>query len=167
MEDIEVTYNGESQTIVATLSNGATPTITYNTTDGNAPVDAGEYTAVVSYVGDENNEGITDKTVNIIIKKVQVTLITSTDIEVTYDGKSHAVSATLSNYAEPTIVYDTEDGKAPVNAGEYVATISYAGDKNHEAVSTVKVDIIINKYHLEPSDYIVDLLYEALIYETK
>lgn len=29
------------------------------------------------------------------------------------------------------------------------------------------VDIIINKYHLEPSDYIVDLLYEALIYETK
>lgn len=28
------------------------------------------------------------------------------------------------------------------------------------------IDIIINKYHLEPSDYIVDLLYEALIYES-
>lgn len=152
VEDIEVTYNGEAQTVVATLSNGATPTIIYNTTDGNAPVDAGDYTAVVSYVGDENNEGITDKTVNIIIKKVQVTLITSTDIEVTYDGKSHAVSATLSNDAEPTIVYDTEDGKAPVNAGEYVATISYAGDKNHEAVSTVKVDIIINKATYDMSD---------------
>lgn len=27
------------------------------------------------------------------------------------------------------------------------------------------IDEIIDKYHLEPSDYIVDLLYEALIYE--
>ncbi len=30
--------------------------------------------------------------------------------------------------------------------------------------STDIIDIIINKYHLEPSNYIVDLLYEALIY---
>lgn len=29
------------------------------------------------------------------------------------------------------------------------------------------IDVIMNKYHLESSDYIVDLLYEALIYETK
>lgn len=30
--------------------------------------------------------------------------------------------------------------------------------------STNLIDEIINKYHLEPSNYIVDLLYEALIY---
>ena len=29
------------------------------------------------------------------------------------------------------------------------------------------IDIIIKKYQLEPSNYIVDLLYEALIYESK
>jgi len=29
------------------------------------------------------------------------------------------------------------------------------------------IDVIIDKYHLEPSNYIVDLLYEALIYENK
>ena len=28
------------------------------------------------------------------------------------------------------------------------------------------IDIIINKYKLQPSNYIVDLLYEALIYES-
>ena len=28
------------------------------------------------------------------------------------------------------------------------------------------IDIIINKYNLQPSNYIVDLLYEALIYES-
>ena len=28
------------------------------------------------------------------------------------------------------------------------------------------IDEVINKYHLEPSNYIVDLLYEALIYES-
>lgn len=28
------------------------------------------------------------------------------------------------------------------------------------------IDHIIDKYHLQPSDYIVDLLYEALIYES-
>ena len=32
--------------------------------------------------------------------------------------------------------------------------------------STNLIDEIINKYHLEPSNYIVDLLYEALIYES-
>lgn len=29
------------------------------------------------------------------------------------------------------------------------------------------IDVIIDKYHLQPSNYIVDLLYEALIYESK
>jgi len=28
------------------------------------------------------------------------------------------------------------------------------------------IDMIIKKYHLQPSNYIVDLLYEALIYES-
>ena len=33
--------------------------------------------------------------------------------------------------------------------------------------STDMIDKIITKYHLEPSNYIVDLLYEALIYHFK
>lgn len=40
------------------------------------------------------------------------------------------------------------------------------GSYLHIPYSDDMIDIIINKYHLEPSDYIVDLLYEALIYES-
>lgn len=40
------------------------------------------------------------------------------------------------------------------------------GSYLHIPYSDDMIDIIISKYHLEPSDYIVDLLYEALIYES-
>lgn len=55
-------------------------------------------------------------------------------------------------------------------------TLNYLKDINNEKESIFNylnmnyhdniIDEIINKYHLEESDYIVDLLYEALIYES-
>ena len=67
-----------------------------------------------------------------------------------------------------------EDYKLLIIDNQY--TLSYLNDINNEKESIFKhlnmkyhdniIDEIISKYHLEPSNYIVDLLYEALIYES-
>lgn len=152
VRNLEVTYDGNEHPVVAELSNGATPTITYNTTDGKAPINAGEYTAVVSYAGDENHNCINDVTVNIVIKKVVLTLTTSDDIEVIYDGNPHGITALLSNGSVPTIVYNTADGKAPCEIGEYTATVSFEGNINFEPVETKVVNIVITKAKYDMSN---------------
>ncbi|MBR3523681.1 MAG: hypothetical protein IKN87_03245 [Bacilli bacterium] len=67
-----------------------------------------------------------------------------------------------------------EDCKLLIIDNQY--TLSYLNDIKNEKESIFNhlnmnyhdniIDDVINKYHLEPSNYIVDLLYEALIYES-
>lgn len=45
---------------------------------------------------------------------------------------------------------------------EKESVLNYLNMKYHDNI----INEIINKYHLKPSNYIVDLLYEALIYES-
>jgi DNA polymerase III alpha subunit (gram-positive type) len=47
-------------------------------------------------------------------------------------------------------------------ANEKESIFNYLNMKYHDNI----IDDVINKYKLEPSNYIVDLLYEALIYES-
>ena len=142
--DLNVVYNGEAHSVVATVSNGDTPVITYDTTDGKAPIDAGTYNAVITYGGNENYSSASSIEVTIVIAKAQVS-ITANAVTATYDGSAHSIVATLSNGATPEIIYNTEDQSAPVNAGSYKAFISYAGDDNYEAATTIEVSILIDK----------------------
>ena len=67
-----------------------------------------------------------------------------------------------------------EDYKLLIIDNQY--TLAYLNDIKNEKESVFNhlnmkyhdniINEIIDKYHLEPSDYIVDLLYEALIYES-
>ena len=67
-----------------------------------------------------------------------------------------------------------EDYKLLVIDNSY--TLNYLSDISNEKESVFKylnmqyhdniINDIINKYRLQPSNYIVDLLYEALIYES-
>ena len=67
-----------------------------------------------------------------------------------------------------------EDYKLLIMDNQY--TLKYLDEINNEKESIFNhlnmtfndniIDEIITKYHLEPSNYIVDLLYEALIYES-
>ena len=67
-----------------------------------------------------------------------------------------------------------EDYKLLIIDNQY--TLGYLKDVKNEKESVFNhlnmkyhdyiIDEVIDKYHLEPSNYIVDLLYEALIYES-
>lgn len=145
VEEVEVTYDGKPHGVVPVLSNGATPTITYDTNDGEAPVNAGTYFATIVYAGDENHKpceavGI----VNILRADVTIT-VDSEEVKVTYDGKPHGITATASNGATLTINYNTEDGEKPVNAGEYIASVICPENPNYNTPDSIYVDIIIEK----------------------
>ena len=89
--NVSKVYNGEAAIVAATVSNGATPVITYNTTDGKAPVNVGTYTAKVSYAGNENYNAAADVTVNIVISAAAAEL-TIENKEVTYNGQTFSRS---------------------------------------------------------------------------
>lgn len=144
LEDKEVTYNGEAQTIEADTE----LSVTYEYYNGEsklsaAPINAGTYTVKAIYVGDANHDPLT-KEATLTIKKANTTItVDSTEITKAYDGEAVEVSATVSNGDEATITYSSTT--APVNAGTYTATISYAGNDNYNAAEDVTVTIVILK----------------------
>ena len=68
----------------------------------------------------------------------------------TYDGtaKSAAVTGEIEGFDTPTIVYNTDDGSAPVNAGTYTASITYTYGENEYSVS---VEYTIEKANITPT----------------
>lgn len=145
VEEVEVTYDGKPHGVVPVLSNGATPSITYDTNDGETPVNAGTYFATIVYAGDENHKPC--EAVGIVsILKADVTItVEPKEVKVTYDGKPHGVTATASNGANLIISYDSVDGNEPVNAGEYIATVICPDNQNYNTPDAIFIDIIIEK----------------------
>ena len=123
-------------------------TITYNTADGQAPVNAGSYVATGTFA-ENDNYAAASSTATIVIAKATAT-VTVQPVSVTFDGQAHGTTGTVAgvNGADlggATISYDTADGQAPVNVGSYVATGTFAGNDNYAAASSTAAIEIAKK----------------------
>ena len=86
-------------------------------------------------------------------------------VSTTYDGQGHGTTGTVTGIGgvvlgPATISYNTGDGNAPVNAGSYVATGSFAGNGNYtSATGTAQIVIAVASTMItvesSPSDFSV------------
>ena len=166
------TYNGSAFPVTAVSIAGAgglndssvnDVTLDYVNTDTNtdlgssAPTNAGDYSVTATYAGDANHTGSSSDAVDFTIAQAGST------VSVTYAGGSYngsafpvtAVSITGagglndSNLNDVTLDYVNTDSNtdlgsvAPINAGDYSVTATYAGDANHTGSSSGAVDFTI------------------------
>ena len=120
-------------------------TISYNTTDGQAPVNAGSYVATGTFAGNDNYTEASN-TATIVIAKATPT-VTVLPVSATFDGQAHGTTGTVAgvggtDLGAATISYNTADGQAPVNAGSYVATGTFAGNDNYTTASNTAAIVI-------------------------
>ncbi|HEY1215551.1 MAG TPA: MBG domain-containing protein, partial [Bryobacteraceae bacterium] len=117
---------------------------------GIAPVNVGSYTVTGTFAGNPNyNPG--SGTANITINKATPAL-TVTGGTYTYDAKPHPGSATITGVqgdnslaSMVTLTYIQGGAAAPVNAGSYTVTASFAGNSNYNSVTSDPASIIINQ----------------------
>ena len=113
------------------------PFITYNTTTGLAPVDPGTYTATGTFAGNANYTSATG-TATISISKALPTLIKVVPVSAVFDGTAHGTTGEVFgvdgvDLGPATITYSS--GSAPVNAGDYTATATFAGNVDYAGAS--------------------------------
>ena len=123
---VTVSYSGRNATVYG-------PTNT-------APTNAGDYTASAAYAGDSNYNPSNDSKDYSIAKADTTTTVTANNA--TYDGNPHGGTAnvtgpgglnqavTVSYSGRNATVYGPTN-TAPTNAGDYMASASYAGDSNY------------------------------------
>ncbi|MBI3409371.1 MAG: hypothetical protein HY040_13605 [Planctomycetes bacterium] len=145
------TFNYDGQTHEATASatgvNGedlGPVDITYNGSP-DAPLNAGSYSVVASFAGDDNYNAAT-QTATLTILKADPTLTVDAGTFV-YDGQTHeaTASATGVNGEDLGLVSITYNGSpdAPFNAGSYAVVASFAGDQNYNpATQTATLTIL-------------------------
>ena len=120
---------------------GVSPTLTYYA--GRAPLSgapsaAGTYTVVATFPGGADYTMAT-ATATINVLQATPTVVVS-PVSTTYDGQGHGTTGTVTGIGgvvlgPATISYNTGDGNAPVNAGSYVATGSFAGNGNYASAT--------------------------------
>ncbi|HZI18503.1 MAG TPA: MBG domain-containing protein [Pyrinomonadaceae bacterium] len=120
--------------------------VTYNG-GASAPAGAGSYAVVATYAGGANYGEASSEAGRIVINKA-VPVVTITGGTFTYDGGAHPATGSVKGGGNTDLAghigYNTADGQAPVNAGSYVATISFAGDDNYEPATNTAA-VVINK----------------------
>jgi hypothetical protein len=132
-QSLTVTFSGRNATVYGPAT---TP-----------PVNAGDYTASASYPGDANHTASNDSSGYSIFTAGSTTQTSVSDA--TYDGNPHGASALVTGAGglnqSVTVVYTGRNSTvygptpaAPVNAGDYTASASYAGDANHSPSSDSK-----------------------------
>ena len=144
---------GDSANAPTASTNFGTITYVYATAiDGEygktAPVDAGTYFVKAVVQGDENLIGAETVPASFTIAKASTTIQGANDTySKVYDAKDFELKGvTVSNGATPTVVI-TKDGNVAekiLNAGEYVVTISYAGDNNYLAAEKI-VNVTVHR----------------------
>jgi probable HAF family extracellular repeat protein len=111
-----------------------------------APTVVGSYSASAGYLGDTNRAASSDS------KNFQITQATSTTTvtvsDAIYDGSSHGGSAVVTGAGglnqSLMVTYTGTSGTtynsttAPINAGNYTASATFAGDTNHTGSSDSK-----------------------------
>jgi hypothetical protein len=121
-------------------------TITYNGSP-DAPIAAGSYTVVAAFAGDVNHTARSVST-TITIQQATPTIVFSTPATFTYDAQPHGITAAVyglggASLGSAPVSYAGLTG-APVNAGTYTATATFAGDVNY-ATRTVSSTVTIRK----------------------
>ena len=125
-QSVTVTYAGRNGTVYGPST---TP-----------PTSAGDYIASASYAGDANHTGSNDSKVYSILKAASVAQATVSDA--TFDGNPHGGSASVTGAGglnqSLTVTYSGRNTTVygpsptpPTNAGDYIASASFAGDANH------------------------------------
>lgn len=141
LDSISVVY-GENYEVNPTADHGVTIddlTIIYEDKENNRnhekPVNAGVYTIIITFEkDDEKFLNAARISVELTIQKAEVDF-TFADGSVGYDGQSHS----LVSDSNLNLIYkyytseNVELTSAPVNAGTYKITATYAGDENHHA----------------------------------
>jgi len=156
-----LTYDGNSHTYTATVTNlvsGDSASLTYtgknNGTIGdtgftNSVKNAGNYTISVSNINNANYtiDGGTGLSYIVNINPAKVASIVWNNSSVTYDGYSHALTATVKGVKGETLTADYSDNYYFTKAGTHSVTITGVTDTNYtvQGVSNLKGSLTINK----------------------
>jgi len=124
----------------------AVATITYDTSTGTAPVDAGSYTATGSFAGNVDYTSASG-TATIAIGRATPATVTVTPVNAIYDGEAQPTTAVVTgvdgvSLGSAAISYNTSDGDAPVDAGTYTATGTFAGNLDYTSATGTATIII-------------------------
>ena len=176
------TYDGEAVEIAApqvTSVAGFTDTavLTYakpgegegdDTVLSEAPVDAGSYKVTASFAGNANHNPATPVVKSFIIAKADAVISWEDEIgPFTYDGEAVEIAApqvtgvagftdtAVLAYAKTGEGDDTVLSEAPVDAGSYKVTASFAGNDNHNPATPVVKAFTIERATLQAEDYTV------------
>ena len=84
-----------------------------------------------------------------------------------YVDSSDEMLSKFSSWSNGLPILVLDNIYTPLYLRDLENNIEFIYDYLNMEYSTDIIDKIIDKYHLEPSNYIVDLLYEALIYHFK
>jgi len=142
-DSLEVDYDGNSHTIVAT---GMPDDAVVEYTNAGPFINAGEYNIGVKITKDGYNDFT--KTAKLTIKKINFSGITLTGVEVDYDGNSYSVTASgIPSFA--TAIY-TNEGPF-TDAGEYVTTLKVSAENYNDFTTTAMVKI--NKVDFENIEF--------------
>lgn len=135
-------YDGRPHPVVVSLTGvrgDAIDGITADYTPGRAdvPVDAGWYTAVVSFPGNLNYEPV-DRHGSIVITRATPTVVI-TGGTFGYDGRPHGANATATGVQGEdlgAVAIEYAPGEVePSDAGTYTATATFAGSANYATAS--------------------------------
>jgi hypothetical protein len=128
-----------------------TPAPTYSGSCSAAPVHVADTTCTAKYTfaGDGDHDGSSGEATITITKAASTTTI-GAGYTVTYDGKPHGVTASVTgagglNQSVPVTYTPPGDVTVPVNAGTYTASANYGGDPDHLGSSAGPVTISINQ----------------------
>ncbi len=147
-EDDTLPYDGEAHSI---LISGDLPTDVSVAYDGNAMVNAGDYTITAHFTGKDttNHNLIPDKTATLHIKKLTYDLgdVTFSGEIYTYDKIWHEI--TIKGTLPQGITVSYEDNKQ-INAGTYTAIAHFSGKDtvNHELIPDKYATLFIAKRDL-------------------
>ena len=127
-----------------------------------APTNAGSYSVVATFAGDNNYQGVSSAPVNFTISAAPLTAahVSVTDNGGVYDFAQYPVTAatvtgvggegTIASFGSSLLSYTYYAGStslgstAPTNAGSYSVVATFAGDTNYQGVSSAPVDFTIS-----------------------
>jgi len=119
-------YDGAPHGATVTNPNGVAYALAYDSDDGNAPVDAGDYTATLT-ITDPNYDGA-PLTASIMIGQAQAQILLL-DLIHFYDGTpKQATVVTVPSGLPVTVTYDPAN---PVEVGDYEVTVELSGQRNY------------------------------------
>jgi hypothetical protein len=148
VQPVNVTFDGQAHGTtgeVFGVNNFDLGPATISYTGGSTPVHAGSYTATGSFGGDNDYTSAIGSAA-IIIGQATPT-VTVTPISVTFDAKAHGTTGEVFGVGNidlgpATISYNTSGGGAPIHAGSYIATASFAGNNDYTTASnTASINI--------------------------